>query len=367
MILQAIWFALLFVLLAGYAVLDGYDLGVGILHLFCRGDRQRRISLNAIGPVWDGNEVWLLTGGGALFAAFPAVYATVFSGFYLALMLLLVALIARAVAIEFRSKLPSPAWRSFWDWAFSLGSILPAVLLGVAFGNILHGLPLDEQGNYTGTFFDLLNPFSLLIGVLALAACTFHGAIYLAAKTAPAPAASSSTAAPSADADALAIHNRLASATGLLFIVFALLWVLSAVASYFTSPFLFDNTFRTFEDPTFEVLSVLCLPLPWIVAVIALVAAGLFVRRRKFGRALVASSVVIVASMALAALGLYPRLVPSVPNFDRSLTVAGAASSQYTLTAMLIIALVGMPLVLVYTFFVHRIFKGPITLDNDGY
>ena len=139
-------------LIIGYAILDGFDFGVGILSLFSRNEKERRIHFNAIGPVWDGNEVWLLTGGGALFAAFPAVYATVFSGFYIALMLLLAALIFRAVSFEFRNKVDSPAWRRVWDWAFGLGSLLPALLFGVAIGNILHGVPIDANGNYLGTF-----------------------------------------------------------------------------------------------------------------------------------------------------------------------------------------------------------------------
>src|SRR5512135_392933 len=159
--LNMIWFGLIAVLLGGYAILDGFDFGVGILHLFAKTDEERRIHMNAIGPVWDGNEVWLLTGGGALFAAFPAVYATVFSGYYLALMLVLVALIFRAVSFEFRGKVAAPAWRRFWDWAFGLGSLVPAVVFGVAVGNILRGLPFDADGDLAVSLFGLLNPYAL--------------------------------------------------------------------------------------------------------------------------------------------------------------------------------------------------------------
>ena len=173
--LNTIWFCLFSVLLIGYAILDGFDFGVGILSLFSREERERRIHLNAIGPVWDGNEVWLLTAGGALFAAFPAVYATVFSGFYLALILLLVALIFRAVSFEFRNKVDSPSWRRVWDWAFGIGSLLPAVLFGVALGNILHGVPVDANGNDLGTFLELLNPYSIGVGLLSLVLFTMHG------------------------------------------------------------------------------------------------------------------------------------------------------------------------------------------------
>ena len=181
--LNTIWFWLIGVLIIGYAILDGFDFGVGILSLFSRFENERRIHFNAIGPVWDGNEVWLLTGGGALFAAFPAVYAMVFSGFYIALMLLLAALIFRAVSFEFRNKVDSPAWRRLWDWAFGLGSLLPALLFGVVIGNILHGVPIDTNGNYLGTFIGLLNPYSLGVGFLSLVLFTMHGAIYLATKS----------------------------------------------------------------------------------------------------------------------------------------------------------------------------------------
>src|SRR5512135_384088 len=156
--LNTIWFVLVGVLITGYAVLDGFDLGAGVLHLFARSDAERKVNLHAIEPVWDGNEVWLLTGGGALFAAFPVVYATVFSGFYLALMLLLAALIARAVALEFRYHVDAPAWGRVWDWIFGIGSLLPAVLFGVAVGNVIKGVPIDAHGAYTGTFLGLLNP-----------------------------------------------------------------------------------------------------------------------------------------------------------------------------------------------------------------
>ncbi len=182
--LPTIWFLLIGVLIAGYAVLDGFDLGAGILHLWvARGDDQRRSVIAAIGPVWDGNEVWLLTAGGALFAAFPVVYATVFSGFYLALMLLLVALIFRAVAIEFRDQETSPRWRSAWDVAFAAGSLVAALLLGVAIGNIVMGLPLDADGLYRGGLLGLLRPFPLAVGLLTVALFSWHGAGWLVLKT----------------------------------------------------------------------------------------------------------------------------------------------------------------------------------------
>src|SRR5271157_1701672 len=181
--LNTIWFILVGVLLTGYAVLDGFDLGIGALHLFTNKDEERRVMINAIGPVWDGNEVWLVTGGGALFAAFPDVYATVFSGFYLALMLLLASLIFRAVAIEFRSKQPMRWWRQMWDIGFSVGSLLSGLLMGVALGNIAWGVPIDEHGEFAGTFLGLLTPYPVLVGITTVALFMMHGAIYGTMKT----------------------------------------------------------------------------------------------------------------------------------------------------------------------------------------
>ena len=181
--LQIIWFILVGVLFSGYAVLDGFDLGTGTLQFFIKGDENRRLMLNAVGPVWDGNEVWLITGGGALFAAFPYVYASVFSGFYLAFMLLLLTLIFRAVSIEFRSKQPMQWWRKGWDITFSVSSLLAALLIGVAMGNVTRGIPLDGQGNFTGTFLSLLNPYAVLLGLTTVALFAMHGGIFLMMKT----------------------------------------------------------------------------------------------------------------------------------------------------------------------------------------
>ncbi len=217
--LQTIWFLLIGVLLVGYAILDGFDLGVGMLHLFvAKTDHERRIVANAVGPVWDGNEVWLLTGGGAIFAAFPGVYATVFSGFYLALMLVLAALIFRAVSLEFRSKEASPRWRASWDWAFALGSALPALLFGVAIGNILRGLPLNAEGDFTGTFLSLLNPFALLVGLLSTAMFLMQGGAWLLLKT---------------EGEVAARARRAALGA---WTAFAVLWVVATIAARSAAP-----------------------------------------------------------------------------------------------------------------------------------
>jgi len=333
--LQAIWFVLIFVLLAGYAILDGFDLGVGVLHLFAREERDRRTALQAIGPVWDGNEVWLLTAGGALFAAFPAVYAMVFSGFYLALVLLLVALIGRAVAVEVRSKVQSPAWRRVWDFIFAVGSLLAALLLGVALGNILRGVPVSASGDYTGTFLQLLNPYAILVGLLALAAFTWHGTIYLAGK---------------ADGPMRERLARLAAPEGILTLV---LYLAGVAASYAFSPFLFEGS-----------------PLVWILIAPVVGGIGLalaLARRGKFGGALTASAVTIGAMIAQAGAALFPRLVPSITDLAYSLTAANASSTEPTLRAMLIITLIGMPCVLAYTAWAHWVFRGKVVVSDEGY
>ena len=336
--LQVTWFILVGVLIIGYAILDGFDLGVGILYLFNRKEEDRRVSLNAIGPVWDGNEVWLLTGGGALFAAFPPVYATVFSGFYLALMLLLVALIARAVSMEFRGKVDSPGWKHLWDWCFGIGSFLPALLLGVAFGNILRGVPIDIDGSYQGTFIGLLNPYALLIGVLSLVVFTMHGAVYLALKS---------------EGD---LRERMARTATSLWIAVVVLYAAATFASTFVSPFLF---FTILRDPIFWVVFVLLLA--------SILMIPIWLKAKKFFVAFLSSSTTIAAMIALSALSLFPRLVPSTTSDDYSLNVFQHSSSQLTLTVMLVIALIGMPIVIFYTIIVYRVFKGKVSIGPDSY
>jgi len=336
--LNMIWFVLVSVLLIGYAILDGFDLGVGVLHLFARSEEERRVHMNAIGPVWDGNEVWLLTAGGALFAAFPVVYATVFSGFYLALMLLLFALIFRAVSMEFRGKVDSPGWRRLWDRAFGFGSLLPALLFGVAFGNILRGIPLDAEHNFAGTFFSLLNPYALLIGVLTLALFTMHGALYLAMKT---------------DGD---LKSRVRSWVSPLWIAVIALYVLATLATVFVSPFLFEGML---ENPLFWI---------FFAALLGSVLRIPFAAKAgKDGGAFLASSIAIASMIGLSALGLFPRLVPALGDPQQSLTAYNASSSETTLMTMLIIALIGMPLVIAYTIFIYRAFKGKVVITPESY
>jgi cytochrome bd ubiquinol oxidase subunit II len=336
--LNIIWFLLVAVLLIGYAILDGFDLGVGVLHLFTKNEEEKRININAIGPVWDGNEVWLLTGGGALFAAFPVVYATVFSGFYIALMLLLFALIFRAVSFEFRGKVDSAGWKKTWDTAFGLGSLLPAVLFGVAIGNILRGIPLDENGLFTGSFFTLLNPYSILVGVLSLVLFTMHGSIYMTMKS---------------SGNQL---ERMKNIAPRLWIAFVSLYVLATIYTFFEAGYLFE--------------SLLSNPLFWIVFIVMLAAViyiPVALKSEKFGRAFFASSLTIACMMGLMAVSLFPRLVPSLTDLAYSLTIYNASSTERTLFTMLIIALIGMPFVIGYTIFIYRAFKGKVEIGEHSY
>jgi cytochrome d ubiquinol oxidase subunit II len=324
--LQIIWLLLIGVLLIGYAILDGFDLGVGIWHLLAKKGQERSTFIRAIEPFWDGNEVWLLTGGGALFAAFPAVYATVFSGFYLALMLVLVGLIFRAVAIDYRNKVSDPRWVAAWDVAFAAGSILPSLLYGVAVGNLLRGLQLNADGDYTGGFLALLNPYSLVAGLVGLAMFAVHGALYLAVKT----------------GGETQLKARVWAAAA--WPVYAALFFLAAgwtVACYLRNG--------------------VVLPLALaLLAVVALALIRAFNRKGEDLKAFFASCAGIALIMLAVVAVLFPNWVIASNDASLSLTVYNASSSLRTLRAMLVIALLGMPVVIGYTVFIHRVFKGKV-------
>jgi cytochrome d ubiquinol oxidase subunit II len=336
--LNTVWFVLFGVLIIGYAILDGFDLGVGVIHLFTKNEGDRRVNLNAIGPVWDGNEVWLLTAGGALFAAFPVVYATVFSSFYLALMLLLFALIFRAVSIEFRGKVDTVAWKRFWDWGFGLGSSVPALLFGVAVGNILRGIPIDGDGVFQGSFLGLLNPYSLLVGLVTLSLFTMHGGLYLCMKTEGEH------------------RDRAVSVANAMWIVFVVLYFVSTVATFFVAPSLFEGLLG---NPLFWVL--------FLILLAAILYIPIAAKAQKYFCAFLSSSSAILAMIGLAALSMFPKLVPSSIEPIFSLTIYNASSSQRTLTVMLVIALIGMPLVIAYTAYIYRIFKGKVVITPESY
>jgi cytochrome d ubiquinol oxidase subunit II len=336
--LNTAWYLLIGVLLVGYAVLDGFDLGVGVWSLFVRSEEERRVYFHAIGPVWDGNEVWLLTAGGALFAAFPMVYATVFSGFYLPFMLLVVALIFRAVAIEFYGQIEAPGWRRIWGWAFGVGSLVPSILFGVAFGNILRGIPMDARHDFAGSFWALLNPYALLLGLLSLAMFLMHGAAYMTLKTGG------------------SLRDQMHQRAIAGWVAVAVLYVPATLFTVIVSPFLFQGLAA-------NRLFYLALA-PLIIAIPCVPAA---LNARKYGWAFVASAVTMASMIAMAGVSLYPRLAPCRTDPLLSLTIYNAVSTPRTLTVMLVIALIGMPIVLAYTAFVYWVFRGKVSAGEQGY
>ena len=336
--LNTIWFCLLGVLFTGYAILDGFDLGVGALHLFTKTDLERRIFLNSIGPVWDGNEVWLVTAGGALFAAFPEVYATAFSGFYLALMLLLFCLIFRAVAIEFRSKQTMPWWHKMWDVSFSISSVLASLLIGVALGNIAIGIPLDGNHEFVGTFLGMLNPYALLVGITTVALFMMHGAIYVVMKTEG------------------ELHDKVRGWINNTIIFFIICYAITTMATLLYVPQMAERI-KEF-------------PVMFVVPLLNMLAIANIPREIYHGRdwrAFLSSSVAIVFLLALFGIGMYPNLIASNPGIENSLNIYNAASSQKTLRIMLIIAALGVPAVLGYTFSIYWIFRGKVKLDSSSY
>ena len=348
MVLQVIWFVLIGVLLAGYAVLDGFDLGVGALYPFLgKSEDDKAVLRTSIGPVWDGNEVWLLTGGGALFAAFPAVYATVFSGFYLALMLVLFSLIFRAVSLDFRAH--DPEWAGVWDWAFFLGSALPALLFGVAVGNIALGAPLTANGEFAGNFFTLLgftpygfNLLPLCVGVLGLGLFLWQGASWVAVK---------------ADGD---LHDRAVALRSTLAIVFAVLAVVATAVTFIFARAAFLNVVRP-------------IGLVFVALLVVAIVWGIVSAKGKDLSSWYAASLAAVSLTGIWAASIFPALVPALKDgagkaFGPALTISnGASSSQYTLTAMLIIAIIGVPIVLYYMYVIYKTFAGKVHARDGGY
>jgi cytochrome d ubiquinol oxidase subunit II len=331
-VLQNIWYLLIGALLAGYSVLDGFDLGVGVLFPYlARTEDEKRTLAGAIGPVWDGNEVWLLAGGGALFAAFPMAYATVFSGFYLALMLVLFALILRAVALEFRAH--DTAHRGLWNAVFVGGSFVPALLFGVALGNVVVGVPLDARTEFAGTFFTLLRPLPLAFGVVGLCVFLLHGSAYAALKT-----------------DG-AIRERARKAAGIMSVVVMIALFLAFVFVWIYVSDVFDRV------PS------------WLIGDVVFLSCALFLialRKGRDGRAVFFSSAIFLGLWGVVGAIHYPNLVRATDP-ALSLTLANASSSPLTLKVMLIIALAGMPLVVGYTVFAYRVFKGKARPGDGGY
>lgn len=332
--LNSLWFILIAVLFTGFFFLEGFDYGVGILVPFLgKNDGERRAIINSIGPFWDGNEVWMLTAGGALFAAFPHWYATLFSGFYLALFLILVALILRGVAFEFRSKDARPAWRNFWDWMLCLGSLLPALLWGVAMANLIRGVPIDAHMQYAGTFFDLLSPYTLLGGLASLLVFILQGALFLTLKT----------------GEDLPERARQAGlrAGSTAAVVFLLLVLLS-----------YSQT-----DISSRPLAAMAL---W-GALATLVLAWWLLRSQRYGGAFVLNGLTIILGTAALFGGLFPRVMVSSLNPEWSLTIYRASSSPYTLKVMTIVALTLVPVVLIYQAWTYWVFRQRVKVQDMRY
>jgi cytochrome d ubiquinol oxidase subunit II len=319
-------------------MLDGFDLGVGALHLFTKTDDERRTLLNAIGPVWDGNEVWLVTGGGALFAAFPDVYATAFSGFYLVFVLLLVALIFRAVAIEFRSKQPMRWWRQMWDVAFCGSSLLSSLLIGIAMGNIAWGIPLDARGEYAGGLLNLLRPYPLLLGVTTVALFMMHGSIYAVMKTEG------------------EFHDRIRGWVNRCIIFFIICYAVTTMATLLYVPHM---AHRVRDNPwLFSIV---------LVNMLAVANIPREMSKDRDWQAFLSSCLAMAALMGIFGLEMFPNLIFSNPNPEHSLTIHNAASSRKTLAIMATIALIGVPVVLTYTVSVYWIFRGKVKLNKTSY
>lgn len=337
-LLQFGWFAIFVILISGYAILDGFDLGVGMLHLFSKNDNERRVMLNSIGPVWDGNEVWLVTAGGALFAGFPAVYATLLSSFYEPVMILLSGIIFRAVAIEFRSKQPMAWWRKTWDIFFALGSFLIAFLLGVMLGNLIRGIPLDPYGEFIGTWENMIDAYAVLVGILAVSLFMMHGAIYVVMKTEG------------------EFHDKIREWIRPCIIFFVITYVTTTMATLIYMPHMVK---AIQERPVFFLIA--------IINMLAIANIPREIFRGRDGWAFISSCINIICLLALFAVGTYPNVIRATNDAAYSLTIYNSSSSTKTLEILFLIALIGMPMVIAYTIAVYMIFRGKVKIEKTSY
>ena len=334
--LETLWFCLIVVLWAGYFALEGFDFGVGMLLPFVpRSDEERSATLRTIGPVWDGNEVWLVVAGGATFAAFPAWYATMFSGFYLALLLILVFLIVRVVSFEWRSKSETPGWRSTWTWANTVGSLGASLLWGIGLSCLVYGVPIDSDGDYAGDLLDLFSPYSMFAGIAVVTLFAFHGATFLTLRTGG-----------DLRARAEAAARRLAIPAAVLAAAY-LVWTVSVAM---------DRNDKELFPPA----------LPAAVGIMALGLAVLFLFAARNGRAFAMTGLGTIAVVATLFVSLYPRVMVSRPDFENSLTVEGAASSHYALAVMSVVALIFVPLILLYQGWTYYVFRHRVLGEREA-
>ncbi len=332
------WFLVFGGLISGYAILDGFDLGAGALHLFLKKENSRRIALNAIGPVWDGNEVWLVIAGGALFAGFPVAYAALFSAFYLPVMVFLIGLIWRAVAIEFRSKEPGRIWRLTWDFVYSFACIIVSFTLGLMLGNVAYGIPLDENKEFSGTLTGFFNIFSIFVAFTTVALFMMHGAIYLAMKT----------------------ENRLYTKLTVLAKNFSVFFLVAfGITTLYTLLYVPHLTDRIRSNPVYFIFP--------LIMFLAIANIPRQLKKGKYRYAFISSGITIASLLIAVAVELFPNLLYASNNPANSITVANGASSTKTLGLLLVIALIGTPLVATYTGFVFWTFKGKVKLDENSY
>lgn len=333
--LQAVWFFLWGLLWAVFFITDGFDFGIGtLLPFLAKNEDEKRTMINAVGPLWDGNEVWLLTAGGVTFAAFPHVYGVMFSSLYSALMLILFSLILRGVSFEFRSQSDSPVWKKVWDGCFFIGSFAPALLFGVAFANIFRGIPIDGDGLYHGTLFTLLNPYGIAGGVLFVLLFLLHGALWLAIKT---------------EGD---LHKRAVRTAKGVWLILLVVAVVFLIATWFATP-LYDNYI---EHPVLFVVV--------LITVAALLGTRLFLGKAGYFKAWFASALTIIGTTFFGVIGLFPNMFPSSIDPEYSLTAYNASSSPLTLKIMLIVALIFVPIVLLYQAWAYNMFKGKVTSED---
>jgi cytochrome bd ubiquinol oxidase subunit II len=361
--LKVIWWLLVGVLLVGFAIMDGHDMGVGTLLPFVgKNDTERRVVINTVGPHWDGNQVWFITGGGAIFAAWPLVYATAFSGFYWAMLLVLWALFFRPVGFDYRSKIDNPLWRSVWDWGLFVGGTIPPLIFGVAFGNLLQGVPFHFDNNlvstYDGSFWALLNPFALLCGVVSSAMITFHGGVYLAHRT---------------EGEIQQRAQRWVQVTGLVWLAgFSLagIWLALGIDGYVITSAVQPDAL---PDPLAKTVSraaaawlgnyqrwplTMLLPLS---AYLAGFAALLLLRGGRSFAAFWASALALAGVIGTAGISMFPFVLPSSSSLSSSLTVWDSVSSQLTLQLMLVATLIFMPLIILYTRWAYKVMGGKVT------
>lgn len=337
--LELFWYIIIIVSIICYAMLDGFDLGTGVIHLFAKTDFERRVFLNAIGPVWDGNEVWLIIVVGGLLAGFPYAYATLFSGLYTPLIILIFALIFRAVAIEFRSKHASKLWRNSWDTAFFLGSLVIALGVGVCLGNLISGLPLDQNMDYQGSFKQYLNPYALLVGVLTLSLFIMHGIIYLVMKTED------------------ELHDKLRAWITPAMIFFIICYAVTTMVTLIYQSHMTDR-FR--DHPYLFILA--------FFNILAIANIPREISKKNDGWAFISSCANIAFLMIIFAVGTFPNLIRSSVNTEEwSITAFNAGASTTTLTVLLIIVAIGVPLVIAYGIWIYHIFRGKVKIDHMSY